>query len=72
VPHGIETSGLIKTFGTTRALDGVDPDEDFTGSENLVLVGRLLGLPWRGARQRASELLEASSAELVAKRLDLR
>jgi ABC-2 type transport system ATP-binding protein len=34
-------------------------DEDLTGHENLVLMGRLLGLPWRGARQRSSELLEA-------------
>ncbi|HEU4681415.1 MAG TPA: ATP-binding cassette domain-containing protein [Gemmatimonadales bacterium] len=120
--NAIETSGLIKTFGATRALDGVDlriregsvygllgpngagktttirilatllrptagtatvlghdvvrdakavrekvsltgqyasVDEDLTGTENLVLVGRLLGLSWRGARQRASELLEA-------------
>ena len=120
--NAIETSGLVKTFGTTRALDGVDlriregsvygllgpngagkttvirilatllrptagtatvlghdvvrdaravrqkvsltgqyasVDEDLNGHENLVLVGRLLGLSWRGARQRASELLEA-------------
>jgi ABC-2 type transport system ATP-binding protein len=34
-------------------------DEDLTGQENLVLVGRLLGLTWRSARQRAAELLEA-------------
>jgi ABC-2 type transport system ATP-binding protein len=34
-------------------------DDDLTGQENLVLVGRLLGLSWRGARRRASELLEA-------------
>jgi ABC-2 type transport system ATP-binding protein len=34
-------------------------DEDLTGHENLVLVGRLLGLDWRVARQRSSELLEA-------------
>ncbi len=33
-------------------------DEDLTGQENLVLVGRLLGLSWRDARQRAAELLE--------------
>jgi ABC-2 type transport system ATP-binding protein len=122
VLNAIETAGLVKTFGDTRALDGVDlrirkgsvygllgpngagktttirilatllrpdagsatvlghdvvreaaavremvsltgqyasVDEDLTGTENLVLVGRLLGLPWRGARQRASELLEA-------------
>jgi ABC-2 type transport system ATP-binding protein len=34
-------------------------DEDLTGQENLVLMGRLLGLSWRSARQRAAELLEA-------------
>jgi len=122
MPHAIETVGLAKSFGDTRALVGVDlriregsvygllgpngagktttirilatllrptagtatvlghdvvrdaaavrkkvsltgqyasVDEDLTGYENLVLVGRLLGLPWRGARERASELLEA-------------
>ena len=118
----IETAKLVKTFGATRALDGVDlrirqgsvygllgpngagktttirvlatllrpdsgsatvlgfdvvrdaksvrekvgltgqyasVDEDLTGLENLVLVGRLLGLAWRAARERAAELLEA-------------
>src|ERR687894_2304659 len=122
MPYAIETHGLIKTFGPTRALDGVDlrirkgsvygllgpngagktttirilatllkptagtatvlghdvvrdaravrekvsltgqyasVDEDLTGTENLVLVGRLLGLTWRAARTRAAELLEA-------------
>jgi ABC-2 type transport system ATP-binding protein len=34
-------------------------DEDLTGHENLVLVARLLGLPWGRARERAVELLEA-------------
>jgi ABC-2 type transport system ATP-binding protein len=34
-------------------------DEDLTGHENLVLVGRLLGLGWQAARGRASELLDA-------------
>jgi ABC-2 type transport system ATP-binding protein len=34
-------------------------DEDLTGVENLVLVGRLLGLRWAEARRRATELLEA-------------
>ncbi|HEX6271822.1 MAG TPA: ATP-binding cassette domain-containing protein [Polyangiaceae bacterium] len=120
--YAIETSGLTKAFGTTRALAGVDlrirqgsvygllgpngagktttirilatllepdagtatvlghdvvreaatvrekvsltgqyasVDEDLTGHENLVLVGRLLGLGWRAARERAAELLEA-------------
>ena len=120
--NAIETRALAKSFGATRALDGIDltvregtvygllgpngagktttirvlatllqpdggtatvagldvtrdpdavrrkvgltgqyasVDEDLTGVENLVLVGRLLGLPWRSARQRATELLEA-------------
>ena len=120
--YAIETAKLVKTFGATRALDGVDlrirqgsvygllgpngagktttirvlttllrpdsgsatvlgldvvrdaravrekvsltgqyasVDEDLTGLENLVLVGRLLGLPWKSARRRAAELLEA-------------
>jgi ABC-2 type transport system ATP-binding protein len=120
--NAIETTGLVKTFGKTRALDGVDlairsgsvygllgpngagkttairvlttllkptagrawvlgrdvvrepaavrqtvsltgqyasVDEDLTGQENLVLVGRLLGLSWRDARKRATELLAA-------------
>src|SRR5215207_8513163 len=131
MPHAIETSGLIKTFGDTRALDGVDlriregsvygllgpngagktttirilatllrptagtatvlghdvvrdakaarekvsltgqyasVDEDLTGTENLVLVGRLLGLSWRDARRRSSELLEAFGLDEAAGR----
>jgi ABC-2 type transport system ATP-binding protein len=118
----IETTGLVKTFGATRAVDGVDlavrrgsvygvlgpngagktttirmlatllrpdagsarvlgydvvreadavrgavsltgqlasVDEDLTGRENLVLIGRLLGLARAAAKGRAAELLEA-------------
>ena len=131
MPNAIETSGLVKTFGTTRALDGVDlriregsvygllgpngagkttiirilatllrptagsarvlghdvvrdapavrqkvsltgqyasVDEDLTGTENLVLVGRLLGLSWRDARRRSAELLEAFGLDEAAGR----
>ena len=120
--NAIETHALAKSFGKTRALDGIDlavregtvygllgpngagktttirvlatllepdsgtatvagldvtrepdavrrkvgltgqyasVDEDLTGVENLILVGRLLGLPWRAARRRASDLLDA-------------
>ena len=120
--HAIETNGLVKSFGATHALCGVDlcipqgsvygllgpngagktttirilttllrpdagsaavlghdvvreartvrakvsltgqyasVDEDLTGHENLVLVGRLLGLAWSDARRRSAELLEA-------------
>jgi ABC-2 type transport system ATP-binding protein len=118
----IETSGLVKTFGTTRAVDGIDlavpagavygvlgpngagkttavrvlatllrpdggearvfghdvlreadavrsrvsltgqyasVDEDLTGTENLVLLARLLGHRKPAARNRAAELLDA-------------
>src|SRR5690606_22931017 len=33
-------------------------DEDLTGTENLVLVARLIGFTWSDARARARELLE--------------
>jgi ABC-2 type transport system ATP-binding protein len=118
----IEASGLVKTFGSTRAVDGVDlsvrtgtvygflgpngagktttirmlatllepdagtarvlgydvvreaddvrrrvsltgqfasVDEELTGRENLVLLGRLLGYSRSRAKARADELLEA-------------
>lgn len=34
-------------------------DEDLTGHENLVLLGRLFGMPWAASRARATELLLA-------------
>jgi ABC-2 type transport system ATP-binding protein len=34
-------------------------DDELTGHENLVMVGRLLGLAWGTSRERATELLEA-------------
>lgn len=127
----IETTGLIKTFGQTNAVNGMDlevkrgsvygllgpngagktttirmlatllrpdggaarvlghdvvkdaaqvrskvsltgqfasVDEDLTGLENLVLVARLLGFSWAGAKARAKELLEAFELSDAAKR----
>ncbi|MEU2987455.1 ATP-binding cassette domain-containing protein [Micromonospora aurantiaca] len=118
----VEAEGLVRSFGSTRALDGLDLrvpagtvygvlgpngagkttavrvlatllrpdggtarvfghdvvrdadavrsrvsltgqyaslDEDLTGAENLVLLGRLLGLGRSGARDRAEQLLAA-------------
>ncbi|MBI2078220.1 MAG: ATP-binding cassette domain-containing protein [Euryarchaeota archaeon] len=129
--HAIETEGLAKNFGKTRALDGISlrirrgavygllgpngagktttirvlatllrpdagsarvlghdvvreaalvrqkigltgqyasVDEELSGHENLVLVGRLLGMPWRDARERATELLEGFGLGEAAKR----
>lgn len=43
-------------------------DEDFTGYENLVLIGRLLGYSIKDARRRAKELLEAFELEEAASR----
>ena len=130
--NAIETRGLVKTFGETRALDGLDltvsegsvygllgpngagktttirilatllapnagsatvavldvvrnadavrrkvsltgqsasVDEDLTGTENLILVGRLLGLSWTNARRRSADLLEAFGLSEAASRL---
>jgi ABC-2 type transport system ATP-binding protein len=44
-------------------------DEDLTGRENLVLLGRLLGLTRRQARTRAGELLHAFGLTEAAGRL---
>jgi daunorubicin/doxorubicin transport system ATP-binding protein len=128
----IETRGLIKAFGETRAVDGIDlavpagtvfgvlgpngagkttmirmlatllrpdggraevlgydvvdeadavrgcvsltgqfasVDEELSGRENLVLLGRLLGLSRQAARDRAGQLLEAFGLTEAANRL---
>src|SRR5688500_15147467 len=44
-------------------------DEDLTGRENLVLLGRLLGLKRADAKSRATELLEAFGLADAAARL---
>ena len=128
----VEATGLMKSFGETRAVDGVDlavsrgsvygvlgpngagktttirmlatlirpdagsarvlghdivkeadavrgavsltgqlasVDEDLTGRENLILLGRLLGLKRPAAKDRADELLEAFGLSEAAGRL---
>ncbi len=128
----IEATGLVKSFGRTRAVDGVDlavasgsvygvlgpngagktttirmlatlirpdggsarvlghdivedadavraavsltgqlasVDEDLTARENLILIGRLLGLRRPAAKQRAAELLDAFGLSDAAGRL---
>ena len=128
----IEATGLVKSYGATRAVDGVDlavrrgsvygvlgpngagktttirmlatllrpdagearvlghdivkdsdavrsavsltgqlasVDEDLTGRENLILIGRLLGLKRTAAKVRAAELLEAFGLTEAANKL---
>ncbi|MEV4006588.1 ATP-binding cassette domain-containing protein [Actinomadura sp. NPDC049753] len=56
-------------IGLTGQYAGVD--EMLTGTENLILIGRLLGIPRRESRARAAELLErfqlTDAAERAAK-----
>src|SRR3954462_2475731 len=56
--------GLISLTGQLASVD-----EDLTGRENLVLLGRLLGLKRAEAKARAGELLGAFGLEDAAGRL---
>jgi ABC-2 type transport system ATP-binding protein len=44
-------------------------DEELTGHENLVLIARLLGFSWSGARERAQALLAGFDLADAARRL---
>ena len=63
-PHEVR-----RTIGLTGQYASVD--EDLTGTQNLLLIGRLLGLSTRDAKARAAELLEwfdlAAAAGRMAK-----
>ncbi|NDK30259.1 ATP-binding cassette domain-containing protein [Nesterenkonia haasae] len=64
---------LVRDAHTVRskiALTGqyASVDIDLTGQENLVLIGRLLGLGRAGARRRATEVLERFSLTDAAAR----
>ena len=50
-PHQVR-----RTIGLTGQYASVD--EDLTGTQNLLLIGQLLGLSGRDAKGRAAELLE--------------
>ena len=52
-----DSAAVRKLISLTGQLASVD--EDLTGRENLVLIGRLLGLGRNAAKARATELLEA-------------
>jgi ABC-2 type transport system ATP-binding protein len=56
--------GLVSLTGQLASVD-----EDLTGRENLVLIGRLLGLKRADAKARATELLDAFGLSEAAGRL---
>ena len=56
--------GLVSLTGQLASVD-----EDLTGRENLILLGRLLGLKRAAAKERATELLDAFGLSEAAGRL---
>ena len=62
-----EADEVRRAVSLTGQLASVD--EDLTGRENLILLGRLLGLKRPAAKDRATELLEAFGIQEAAGRL---
>ncbi|MGW4507744.1 ATP-binding cassette domain-containing protein [Streptomyces sp. NPDC004436] len=64
---------VVREAGRVRSLIGLTGqyaavDENMTGTENLLMIGRLLGLTRGGARARAAELLDRFHLEYAAGR----
>src|ERR671910_137414 len=64
VTEADEVRGSVSLTGQLASVD-----EDLTGRENLILIGRLLGLKRADAKARATELLEAFGLADAAGRL---
>ena len=64
VEEADEVRGAVSLTGQLASVD-----EDLTGQENLVLIGRLMGYRRRQAKARAAELLEAFDLVDAAGRL---
>src|ERR671918_2591699 len=62
-----DADAVRRAISLTGQLASVD--EDLTGEENLILLGRLLGFPHKQAKARAAELLEAFDLADAAGRL---
>ncbi len=71
--HDVVREAAAVRSGISLTSQFASVDEDLTGLENLVMLGRLLGNTWRGARSRAAELLEglglAEARDVPATRL---
>src|SRR5215207_3900799 len=59
-----EVRGVVSLTGQMASVD-----EDLTGRENLILLGRLYGFKGKAAKARADELLAAFGLEDAATRL---
>ena len=66
--HDIATEGDAVRHKVSLTGQLASVDEDLTGRENLVLLGKLLGLR-KGAKARADELLEAFGLEQASAKL---
>jgi ABC-2 type transport system ATP-binding protein len=64
VSEGDEVRGLVSLTGQLASVD-----EDLSGRENLILIGRLQGLKRDAAKERAKELLEAFGISEASERL---
>jgi ABC-2 type transport system ATP-binding protein len=64
VREGDAVRGLVSLTGQLASVD-----EDLSGTENLILLGRLLGLTRSAAKTRAAELIEAFGLTDAAGRL---
>jgi ABC-2 type transport system ATP-binding protein len=64
VAEADDVRGLVSLTGQLASVD-----DDLTGRENLILLGRLLGYRTKAARGRADELLGAFGLEDAARRL---
>jgi ABC-2 type transport system ATP-binding protein len=64
VAEADEVRGRVSLTGQLASVD-----EDLTGRENLILIGRLLGLKRAAAKERAGELLDAFGLGDAAGRL---
>lgn len=64
VKHPDEVRSRVSLTGQFASVD-----EELTGTENLVLIARLLGFSWSQARARADELLESFELSDAANRL---
>ena len=67
--HDIVSEASAVRAGVSLTGQLASVDEDLTGRENLILLGRLLGLKRQDARARSTELLDAFGLAEAAGRL---